>query len=199
MRVGLLHSHLLREIPRLSFERVLTRSLVADPTGAVASGPADASLRPGLAVQTGVGRRATDAADVDTHEAVEHVARAAGVNVETLRYYERRGLLRPSRALNGYRSYDAEAARRVRFIRRAQALGFSLNEIDELLALRARPGKSCADVRRRAEAKVAAIEHKLRALRAMRKALGRLVEQCAGRGPVTGCPILESLAREERA
>ena len=54
------------------------------------------------------------------------VARAAGVNVETLRYYERRGLLRPSRALNGYRSYDAEAARRVRFIRRAQALGFSL-------------------------------------------------------------------------
>jgi len=65
------------------------------------------------------------------------VARAAGVNVETLRYYERRGLLRPTRALNGYRSYDAAAARRVRFIRRAQALGFSLNEIDELLALRA--------------------------------------------------------------
>jgi len=127
------------------------------------------------------------------------VARAAGVNVETLRYYERRGLLRPSRALNGYRSYDAEAARRVRFIRRAQAPGFSLNEIDELLALRARPGKSCADVRRRAEAKIADIEHKLRALRAMRKALGRLVEQCAGRGPVTGCPILASLAREERA
>jgi len=121
-----------------------------------------------------------------------------GVNLETIRYYERRGLLpKPPRTSAGYRAFDAEAVRRLRFIKQAQALGFSLKEVRELLALRLNPRTSCADVRRRAEAKIADIDEKLRALRAMKRALVCLTAACAGRGPVSACPILESL--EERA
>jgi len=126
------------------------------------------------------------------------LANRGGVNLETVRYYERRGLLpKPPRTAAGYRTFDAAAVRRLRFIKQAQALGFSLKEIRELLALRVDPRASCADVRRRAEAKIADIDEKLRALRAMRRALVRLTAACAGRGPVRACPILESL--EERA
>ena len=112
------------------------------------------------------------------------VASRGGVNLETIRYYERRGLL-PKPAL-----------RRLRFIKQAQALGFSLKEIKELLALRVDPRTSCADVRRRAEAKIADVEAKLRVLRTMKRALVQLTAACAGRGPVSACPILETL--EER-
>ena len=126
------------------------------------------------------------------------LASQGGVNLETVRYYERRGLLpKPPRTAAGYRTFDAAAVRRLRFIKQAQALGFSLKEIRELLALRVDPRASCADVRRRAEAKIADIDAKLRALRAMKRALVRLTAACAGRGPVSACPILESL--EERA
>src|SRR5881397_988317 len=122
-----------------------------------------------------------------------------GVNLETIRYYERRGLLpKPPRTRVGYRNFDAEAVRRLRFIKQAQALGFSLKEVRELLALRLDPRSSCADVRRRAEAKIADIEQKLRALRAMKRALVRLTAACVGRGPVSTCPILESLDHEGR-
>jgi DNA-binding transcriptional MerR regulator len=116
------------------------------------------------------------------------------VNPETVRYYEQRGLLaKPSRSAAGYRLFDAEAVRRLRFIKHAQALGFSLNEVKELLALRVRPGVSCADVCRRAEAKLASVDEKLRALRSMRSTLVRLVGACANRGPVSACAILASL------
>src|SRR5213596_1649390 len=126
------------------------------------------------------------------------LAQQGRVNAETIRYYERRGLLpKPPRTPSGYRTFDREAVRRLRFIKQAQALGFSLKEIRELLSLRVDPRSSCADVRRRAEAKIADIDEKLRALRAMRRALVRLTAACAGRGPVSACPILESL--EERA
>jgi MerR family copper efflux transcriptional regulator len=126
------------------------------------------------------------------------LATEGGVNLETVRYYERRGLLpKPPRTPAGYRTFDAEAVRRLRFIKQAQALGFSLREIRELLALRVDPRTSCGDVRRRAEAKIADIEGKLRALRAMKRALVRLTATCAkGSAPVSACPILESL--EER-
>src|SRR5439155_12378390 len=94
------------------------------------------------------------------------VASRGGVNLETIRYYERRGLLpKPPRTPAGYRTFDAAALRRLRFIKQAQALGFSLKEIKELLALRVDPRTSCADVRRRAEAKIADVEAKLRVLR----------------------------------
>jgi len=125
------------------------------------------------------------------------LANEGGVHLETVRYYERRGLLpKPPRTPAGYRTFDAQAVRRLRFIKRAQALGFSLQEVRELLSLRVDPRTSCADVRRRTEAKVADIDQKLEALRAMKRALVRLMAACAGRGPVSTCPILESL--EER-
>lgn len=126
------------------------------------------------------------------------VAKRANVHVETLRYYERCGLVaRPLRSVANYRLYPAETVQRVRFVKHAQALGFSLQEIKELLVLRAAPRARCADVRARAEAKIATIDAKIRALRAMRKALAKLVTECAGRGPITDCPILEALDTEE--
>ncbi len=125
---------------------------------------------------------------------IGRLAREAGVNLETVRYYERRGLLqRPPRSASGYRLFPLEAARRLRFIRRAQELGFSLREIRELLSLRVSPTAKSADVRRRAEAKIADIEAKIRSLDSMKKTLQRLTKVCAGCGPIAECPILESL------
>jgi MerR family copper efflux transcriptional regulator len=128
------------------------------------------------------------------------VAREGGVNIETIRYYERRGLLpKASRLASGYRAFQPEAVRRIRFIKHAQALGFSLKEIKELLALRATPRACRADVRARAAEKIGEIEEKLRALRAMKRALEKLVTECtAGAGSATDCPILEALDTEER-
>ncbi|MEK7405343.1 MAG: heavy metal-responsive transcriptional regulator [Acidobacteriota bacterium] len=129
---------------------------------------------------------------------IGNLAKHAQVNLETIRYYERLGLLpSPPRTQSGYRLFPDDAVRRLQFIRRAQELGFSLKEIRDLLGLRLRPGTRCADVRGRAEAKIAEIDEKIRSLHAMRKALVRLVGACSGRGPVSDCPILESLAREE--
>jgi len=96
------------------------------------------------------------------------VAKQGGVNLETVRYYERRGLLpKPPRNATGYRAFEPDAVRRLRFIRHAQALGFSLHEIKDLLALRVKAGVSSADVRRRAEAKLVDIDEKLKTLGAM--------------------------------
>jgi MerR family transcriptional regulator, copper efflux regulator len=121
------------------------------------------------------------------------VAKQAQVHIETRRYYERRGLLaRPPRSLSNYRLYSAETVRRVRFIKGAQELGFSLNEILELLSLRAEPETSCEDIRERAEAKLTDIEAKIASLQAMKHALAKLVTECSGRGPITDCPILEA-------
>ena len=126
------------------------------------------------------------------------VAKQGGVNLETIRYYERRGLLpKPSRTPAGYRAFGTDAVRRLRFITHAQELGFSLKEVKELLALRVDARTSCADVRTRAEAKIGDIDQKLRALRAMKRALVRLTAACVGRGPVSACPILESLDAED--
>src|SRR5467141_4177054 len=88
------------------------------------------------------------------HLTIRHLAKEAGVNLETVRYYERRGLLpRPPRSTSGYRLFPAEAARRLKFIRRAQALGFSLAEIVELLSLRVSRRTTSGDIRARAEVK----------------------------------------------
>ena len=126
------------------------------------------------------------------------VAKQGGVNLETVRYYERRGLLpKPPRNATGYRAFEPDAVRRLRFIRHAQALGFSLHEIKELLALRVKAGVSSADVRRRAEAKLVDIDEKLKTLRAMKKVLTRFTESCSGAGPISRCPILAALEREE--
>ena len=122
------------------------------------------------------------------------VRNQAGVNLQTIHYYERRGLLaKPPRTGSNYRAYPEDAVLRVRFIKRAQELGFTLKEIKELLSLRAAPRTRCADVRNRAEVKVQNIDDKVRTLRAMRKALMKLIGECSGKGSVTQCPILEAL------
>lgn len=121
------------------------------------------------------------------------VAKEAKVHIETLRYYERRGLVpRPRRSVSNYRVYAEDTVRRVRFIKGAQELGFSLKEILELLSLRAEPKTSCEDIRERAEAKITDIEAKMASLQAMKQALAKLIMECSGSGPITECPILES-------
>jgi MerR family mercuric resistance operon transcriptional regulator len=123
------------------------------------------------------------------------IAKQAGVNIETLRYYERQGVVaKPPRTGSNYRIYPQDTVRRVRFVKRAQELGFSLKEIKVLLALRASRGARCEDVRRQALRKVEEIEDKIRSLEAMKLVLGKLADECAAtRGPVSDCPILESL------
>lgn len=130
---------------------------------------------------------------------VGQVARAAEVGVETLRFYEREGLLaEPPRRPSGYRQYPPDTVRRVRFIRRAKELGFTLKEIGELLALRVDPGTTCADVRTLARAKVDDIAKKLAEMRRIQGVLERLARSCRGKGPTSACPILDMLDDEER-
>ena len=123
------------------------------------------------------------------------LAREAGVSVQTVRYYERRGLLSDPRARgDGYREYTTGTLERLRFIRRAQEVGFTLSEIDELLALRLDPDTTAADVKARAEEKIVEIEGKLRDLERIRGALAHLAGRCrGGRGPAGDCPLLEAL------
>lgn len=128
---------------------------------------------------------------------IGRLAKQAGINLETVRYYERRGLLpKPPRSASGYRLFPAEAARRLGFIRRAQELGFSLGEIRELLSLRMSAAARSTDVRRRAEAKIADIEAKIRSLDSIKRTLRKLANACEGCGPIAACPILESLDKE---
>lgn len=129
---------------------------------------------------------------------IGRLAKEAGVNLETVRYYERQGLVpRPPRSASGYRLFPTDAARRLRFIRRAQELGFSLKEIRELLSLRVSRSTTSADIRVRAEDRIAGIEAKIRSLESMKKILRNLTRACAGCVPIAECPILESLDREE--
>lgn len=122
------------------------------------------------------------------------LAQRAGVNIETIRYYERRGIMpRPLRTDAGYRQYRLDALRRMRFIRKAQELGFSLKEIDDLLSLRLDEKTPSAEVKKRAEEKIGQIEGKIRHLEEMKKTLCALSETCDGRGTVSECPILEAL------
>ena len=126
------------------------------------------------------------------------VAKEAEVNLQTIRYYEREGLLpSPPRRPSGYRMFPESTVRRVRFIKRAQEIGFSLSEIKDLLALRINEGRGSAEVRALAQEKIADIEQKIRTLQAMKKALGKVTERCPGCGPVSECPILESLDPKE--
>ncbi len=126
---------------------------------------------------------------------IGQLARQALVNIETIRYYERRGLIpEPPRTESGYRQYSWDAVARIRFIKRAQELGFSLREISELLSLRVDPNTTCADVKKRAEAKIADVEQKIEALQKMKEALTTLVAMCQReQAPTSACPILETL------
>lgn len=130
---------------------------------------------------------------------IGEVARRAGIGVETVRFYERQGLITdPARSPAGYRQYDEETVARLLFIRQAKELGFTLNEIKELLSLRLDPTSSCADVKGRAEAKIADVEEKIRTLQRIKKALMRLTEACSGDGPIDKCPILAAIEPAKR-
>jgi Hg(II)-responsive transcriptional regulator len=124
---------------------------------------------------------------------IGQVAKRAGVGIDTVRFYERRGLIdEPPRRPSGYRQYPADTVPLIRFIKRAQDLGFSLKEIEELSSLRDGGGKRRNEVRALAEAKMRDIDQKLARLQAMRSALYGLLDACAcGKRP--RCPILEAL------
>ena len=119
------------------------------------------------------------------------VARAAGINVETIRYYQRRGLVRePPKPRQGYRIYTPETVDRLRFIKRAQELGFTLVEINNLLSL---GDGHCRETQVLAERKLSLIQGRIRDLKAMERVLGTLVKACHRRGGAPGCPIIETL------
>src|SRR5918996_3810145 len=127
---------------------------------------------------------------------ISKAARAAGVGVETLRFYERRNLImRPSKPSDGgFRLYPPETIERVRFIRQAQGLGFSLREIEELLSLRADPASDCGQVRARAVVKLEDVQREIEELERFRQALEQLIDACPGSGALRACSIMEALA-----
>ncbi len=134
----------------------------------------------------------------DVHLTIGEVAKHAGVGVETIRFYERKGLVgRPRRRPSGYREFEPEVVRVIRFIQRAKELGFSLREVSELLSLRERTGESCAAVRSRALGKVGDIDRKIAAFQDVRSALLQLSEACGQAAPAGQCPILNALDRED--
>ena len=130
---------------------------------------------------------------------ISQLAKAANVKIATVRYYERRGILpepprRPAGPHHaGYRIYNDEDVRRIRFIQNAQQLGFSLREIDELLALRVDAHDECDEVRSKALAKITDVEIKIAELGRVKRALNVLVDACEDRGPRGGRPILDAL------
>ncbi len=125
---------------------------------------------------------------------IGQVAMATSLGVETIRFYERQGLIpEPPRRSSGYRQYPEETLGRLRFIMRAKELGFSLKEIGELLTLRIDPDTRSSEVKQRVEEKIQDVEGKIRSLRRIRKALVALDESCDGCGPTSECPILETL------
>lgn len=125
---------------------------------------------------------------------IGQLAKKANVNLETIRFYERKGLLpEPPRNRSGHRQYSNKDLRRTEFIKRTQSLGFSLQEISDLLSLRVESGKTCGDVKLRVKAKLIDIEEKIETLQKMREVLLRLETNCPGKGPLNECPILETL------
>jgi MerR family transcriptional regulator, copper efflux regulator len=132
-----------------------------------------------------------------TERTIDRLANAVGVNVQTVRYYERLHLLGPAaRASSGYRLYGSEEEQRLRFIKNAQALGFTLREIAELLNLRVSSRARCRDVQRKAEDKLRCVEAKAQALQALAHALESLIRACRAGQPTDRCPILKRLEKK---
>lgn len=122
------------------------------------------------------------------------IAGRTGVGIETIRFYERQGLIAPPpRTDAGYRLYPADTVARLRFIKNAKQLGFSLKEIGELLSLHEAPDATKADVKQRTEAKIREIETKIRELTSMRELLVKLATSCSGEGPLDSCPIMQAM------
>jgi len=127
---------------------------------------------------------------------IGRLAKTAGVNIDTIRYYERNGLIpEPTRRLSGYREYGAADIARLRFILRAKGLGFTLAEIGELLSLSA--DRDVRGVKRRAEGRLEQVEHKIKELQRVRRGLKTLIDACPGHGDLERCPIIAALSTDE--
>ncbi len=119
------------------------------------------------------------------------IAKEIGINIETVRFYERKGLIKqPVKPMQGYRQYPIETINRIRFIRRSQELGFTLNEIESLLSLNDSP---CRQVEELAKKKLVAVQTKQAALLLLEKALLEHIDQCQSNKDDTYCPIIDSL------
>ncbi|MCH7677989.1 heavy metal-responsive transcriptional regulator [candidate division KSB1 bacterium] len=127
------------------------------------------------------------------------LAKLCGVNIEALRYYEKRGLIDPpERSDAGYRLYTSEDAAKIRFIRNAQKLGFTLNEIMELLKLRVHKNENCGPVLQKAQKKLDEVERKIKGLKSMKKVLNQLIHQCEESALTSACPILASFETDRK-
>lgn len=133
--------------------------------------------------------------DTLEHMRIGTVARECGVSIDTIRYYEREGLLPPPRRRpSGYREYDDGTIKRLRFIRHAKELGFTLDDIRELLSLSSDREQGVKGVKQRAEVRLAMVDERMAQLRRMRKGLKQLIANCPGHGPLEECPILRALS-----
>lgn len=131
---------------------------------------------------------------------ISQLAKSTGVHVQTVRYYERRHLLKPAaRSASRYRLYGTDETQRLRFIKNAQALGFTLREIDELLGLQVNGRARCGDVQRKAKAKLQDVEVKIKALHTLARALRGLIRACRAGRPVAYCRILHHMERGQTA
>ena len=130
---------------------------------------------------------------------ISKIAKEAGVGIETIRFYERKGLVDqpPKPSSGGFRIYPAEVAERIRFIRQAQELGFSLSEVQELLSLRTDPATDCADVLERAQAKLNEVNRKIALMKGIQTALQKLIKACPGQGALHLCSIIEAIEGPE--
>lgn len=129
---------------------------------------------------------------------IGELAQRSGVNIDTVRYYEREGLLpKAARLKSGYRIYDEDDVRRLRFVRRAKALGFTLPEIRDLLCLSTRRDNDMGPMKAAAKEKLVAVDLKLAELTRIRQGLEALVTSCPGHGALEQCPILAALSGED--
>ncbi|MEO7324955.1 MAG: heavy metal-responsive transcriptional regulator [Dokdonella sp.] len=129
---------------------------------------------------------------------IGEIAKRAGVGIDTVRYYERSDLLPPpTRRASGYREYEASDVRRLRFILRAKAIGFSLDEIRDLLALSFDRDRGVEGIKSRAEVRLADVESRIAELQRVRRGLKALVANCPGHGPLERCPILAALSKDD--
>jgi MerR family copper efflux transcriptional regulator len=137
--------------------------------------------------------------DTSRHFTIGAVAKRADVGIDTIRYYERQGLLpAPQRRLSGYRDYAPDVVERLRFIRRAKDLGFTLADIQELLALSGDRERGVKGVKFRAEVRLAQVEARIKELHRVRRGLKQLIAACPGRGALEFCPILRALGGEDQ-
>jgi len=125
---------------------------------------------------------------------IGQIAKKSGISVDTIRYYEKEGLLeKPQRKDSGYRQYNDDVIERLSFIYQAKSLGFTLTQINELLSLEVKKGTTSKDIKNISQSKLKDIEEKIKMLKKMQKILKELVTQCSGKGPVEQCPILNAI------